>query len=82
MGTLEVSLFTLEQALARLGELDREVETLAQTAPYRQAGWLRSFRGLDTLSAMMLPAAASPHGLPGAGSPASTSRGRPATRRP
>jgi len=47
--TLEVSLFTLEQALARLGELDREVETLAQTAPSRQAiGWLRGFRGLDT----------------------------------
>jgi transposase len=55
--TLEVSLFTLEQALARLGELDREVEALAQTPPYREAvGWLRCFRGIDTRSAMILRA--------------------------
>ena len=73
--TLEVSLFTLEQALARLGELDREVETLAQTAPYRQAGWLRSFRGLDTLSAMMLSRGREPSWLTWGWSPASTSRG-------
>jgi transposase len=53
--TLETSLFTLEQALARLAELDREIETLAQTAPYRDpVGWLRCFRGLNTLSAMIL----------------------------
>jgi transposase len=53
--TLEVSLFTLEQALARLAELDREIEALAQAAPYREpVGWLRCFRGVDTLGAMIL----------------------------
>jgi transposase len=53
--TLEMSLFTLEQALARLAELDREIERLAQTAPYRECvGWLRCFRGVNTLSAMVL----------------------------
>jgi transposase len=53
--TLETSLFTLEQALTRLAELDREIEALAQTAPYREpVGWLRCFRGLNTLSAMIL----------------------------
>jgi transposase len=53
--TLEVSLFTLEQALARLTELDREIETLAQAEPYREpVGWLRCFRGVDTLAAMIL----------------------------
>jgi transposase len=53
--TLETSLFTLEQALIRLAELDREVAVLAQTAPYREpVGWLQCFRGLNTLSAMIL----------------------------
>lgn len=53
--TLEASLFTLEQALAHLAELDREIEVLAQTDPYREpVGWLRCFRGVDTLSAMIL----------------------------
>jgi transposase len=53
--TLEVSLFTLEQALARQAELDREIEALAQTEPYREpVGWLRCFRGIDTLAAMIL----------------------------
>ena len=51
----EASLFALEQALARLAELDHEVEALAETAPYRDpVGWLRCFRGIDTLSAMIL----------------------------
>jgi transposase len=53
--TLEVSLFTLEQALTRLAELDREIDALAQTEPYRErVGWLRCFRGIDTRSAMIL----------------------------
>jgi transposase len=51
----EASLFALEQALARLDELDREVVALAETAPYREpVGWLRCFRGIDTLSALTL----------------------------
>ena len=51
----EASLFALEQALARLGELDKESIALANTEPYRiPVGWLRCFRGIDTLSAMIL----------------------------
>src|SRR2546422_7180766 len=51
----EASLFALEQALARRAELDNEVEALAETAPYRDpVGWLRCFRGIVTLSAMIL----------------------------
>lgn len=51
----EASLFALEQALIRLAELDKEIEALAQTEPYREpVGWLRCFRGIDTLSAMIL----------------------------
>ncbi len=48
-------MFALEQALARLAELDKEIEALAETEPYREpVGWLRCFRGIDTLSAMVL----------------------------
>ena len=51
----EATLFTLEQALARQAELDKEIEALAATVPYREpVGWLRCFRGIDTLSAMIL----------------------------
>lgn len=53
--TLEASLFALEQALARRAELDKEIEAIAAAAPYREpVGWLRCFRGIDTLSAMIL----------------------------
>jgi transposase len=53
--TLEASLGTLEQALARLAELDHEILALAETDPYRTpVGWLRCFRGIATLSAMIL----------------------------
>lgn len=55
--TLQAALFALEQALAHQAELDQAVEALAQQAPYREpVGWLRCFRGLDTLSAMILVA--------------------------
>lgn len=51
----EASLFALEQALARQAELDKEVEALATTERHREpVGWLRCFRGLDTLSAVIL----------------------------
>jgi transposase len=51
----EATVFTLEQALARQAELDRELEAVAATAPYREpVGWLRCFRGIDTLSAIIL----------------------------
>jgi transposase len=53
--TLEASVFALEQALARLADLDQDVTALATTEPYRApVGWLRCFRGIDTLSAMIL----------------------------
>jgi len=49
--------FTLEQALARQAELDQELEALADTAPCREpVGWLRWFRGIHRLSAIILVA--------------------------
>src|SRR5262245_9582062 len=51
----EATVFALEQALARQAALDQEIEALAATAPYREpVGWLRCFRGIGTLSAMVL----------------------------
>ena len=45
----------VEQLLARVADLDREIAALAETAPYREpVGWLRCFRGIDTLAAMTL----------------------------
>jgi transposase len=53
--TFEAILFAVEQAQARLTELDREVATIAERPPYREpVGWLRCFRGIDTLGAMVL----------------------------
>lgn len=53
--TFEATLFALEQAMTHLAELDKEIEALAQTPPYATpVGWLRCFRGIDTLSAMIL----------------------------
>jgi transposase len=47
--------WTVEQLLARVADLDREIAALAATAPYHEpVGWLRCFRGLDTLAAMTL----------------------------
>lgn len=55
--TFEASLFALDQARARQAELDHEIAAIAATAPYREpVGWLRCFRGIDTLSAMILVA--------------------------
>jgi transposase len=51
----ETTLLALEQALARLNDLDDAIKRLAEAEPYRTpVGWLRCFRGLDTLSAMIL----------------------------
>ncbi len=53
--TFEASLFALEQALARVAELDKEIAAVAATERYQvPVGWLRCFRGIDTLSAMIL----------------------------
>lgn len=51
----DATLLVLEQAEARLRELDQALDALAGTEPYREpVGWLRCFRGLDTLSALIL----------------------------
>jgi transposase len=53
--TLEEYRVTVEQLRARLGDLDQAIAALAETAPYRErVGWLRCFRGIDTLAAMIL----------------------------
>lgn len=50
---VEDYLLALDQVEARLGELDARLAELAQTAPYRDpVGWLRCFRGIDTLTAI------------------------------
>ncbi len=47
--------WTVEQLLARRADLDQAIAAIAQTERYRQpVGWLRCFRGLDTLGAMIL----------------------------
>jgi transposase len=55
--TFEATLFALEQALAHRAELEKEIAALAEQPPYAEpVGWLRCFRGIDTLSAMILVA--------------------------
>ena len=45
----------IDQLTARLADLDAELQRLAEQAPYREpVGWLRCFRGIDTLTAMLL----------------------------
>lgn len=45
----------IEHTEARLQALDAELTAIAATEPYREpVGWLRCFRGIDTLTAMML----------------------------
>ena len=40
---------------ARLQELDARLAEIAETEPYREpVGWLRCFRGIDTLTAMLI----------------------------
>ena len=48
-------LLAIDHADARLIELDRRLVEIADTPPYRQpVGWLRCFRGIDTLTAMLM----------------------------
>jgi transposase len=45
----------IDQTEARLLELDARLAEIAETDPYREpVGWLRCFRGIDTLTAMLL----------------------------
>ena len=49
----EAHLGLLEVKLVSVADMDREIERLAQTAPYRNdVARLRCFRGIDTLTAM------------------------------
>jgi transposase len=48
-------LLAIEQLEARLTELDTRLSDIAQREPYREpVGWLRCFRGIDTLTAMLI----------------------------
>jgi transposase len=48
-------LLCVDQIGARLGELEAQLVSLADQEPYRErVGWLRCFRGIDTVTAMIL----------------------------
>jgi transposase len=48
-------LLAIDHTEARLVELDARLAELAETDPYRTpVGWLRCFRGIDTLTAMLI----------------------------
>jgi transposase len=48
-------LLAIEQLGTRLSELDARLGEIAETEPYQErVGWLRCFRGIDTLTAMLI----------------------------
>jgi transposase len=48
-------LLAIDHTEARLGALDARLAEIAETEPYREpVGWLRCFRGIDTLTAMLV----------------------------
>jgi transposase len=48
-------LLAIDQLEARLTALDERLTEIAQADPYREpVGWLRCFRGIDTLTAMLM----------------------------
>jgi len=48
-------LLAIEQLESRLSALDTGLAEVAETAPYRErVGWLRCFRGIDTLTAILI----------------------------
>jgi transposase len=52
---IEDYLLAIAQVEARLRELDVRLTAIAQTDPYRApVGWLRCFRGIDTLTAILI----------------------------
>src|SRR5919112_6884218 len=52
---VEDYLLAIDHTEARLVELDAHLAVIAETEPYRApVGWLRCFRGIDTLTAMLI----------------------------
>jgi transposase len=52
---VEDYLLAIDQTEARLRELDARLSAIAESEPYREpVGWLRCFRGIDTLTAILL----------------------------
>ena len=52
---VEDYLLAIDHTEARLQELDVRLAEIAETDPYREpVGWLRCFRGIDTLTAMLI----------------------------
>lgn len=52
---VEDYLLAIDHLEARLLELDARLTDIAQTEPYREpVGWLRCFRGIDTLTAILI----------------------------
>lgn len=52
---VEDYLLAIEQTEARLHDLDARITEIATQDPYRDpVGWLRCFRGIDTLTAMLI----------------------------
>ena len=52
---VEDYLLAIDQLDARLTELDQRLTELSQADPYREpVAWLRCFRGIDTLTAMLI----------------------------
>ena len=52
---VEDYLLAIDHTEARVLALDARLAEIAATAPYREAvGWLRCFRGIDTLTAMLI----------------------------
>jgi transposase len=48
-------LLAIEQLVERIEHIDRELKVVSESEPYREAvGWLRCFRGIDTVAAMTL----------------------------
>ncbi len=48
-------LLAIDQTEARLAELDAKLAEIAASDPYREpVGWLRCFRGIETLTAMLI----------------------------
>src|SRR4029450_2785078 len=48
-------LLAIDHTESRLIELDAQLAEIAETEPYRErVGWLRCFRGIDTLTAILI----------------------------